>query len=122
MEGKQLEESVINDVFALCTIYFFIVLATVLVLSLDPVNGTLIQIASDSSVGTYVVEHGFTTNFTAAISAISNIGPGFDAVGAYSSFAAYSGFSKVFLSFVMLAGRLEILPVLILFSPKTWKN
>ena len=112
MEGKQLEESVINDVFALCTIYFFIVLSTILVLSLDPVNGTMVQIASDSSVGTYVAEHGFTTNFTAAISAISNIGPGFDAVGAYSSFAAYSGFSKVFLSFVML----------ILFSPKTWKK
>lgn len=122
LEGKQLEESVINDVFAFCTIYFFIILLTVFILSMDPVNGTMIQVASESGVGTYSVEHGFMTNFSATLSAISNIGPGFEAVGAYSSFAAYSGFSKVLLTFIMLVGRLEILPVLILFSPKTWKK
>ena len=88
----------------------------------DPINGQTIQIVSESSVGTYEVEHGMMTNFSTAISAISNIGPGFEAVGAYSSFAAYSSFSKIIISLVMLIGRLEILPVLILFSPRTWKK
>lgn len=122
LEGKQLEENVINDVFALCTIYFFIILITLVILSLDPVNGTIITVASEAGVGTYEVHHGFATNFYTAISAISNIGPAFEAIGPYSSFAYYSDFSKIVLSFIMLVGRLEILPVLILFSPKTWKK
>lgn len=121
-EGKQLEESVINDVFAFCTLYFFIFLIGILLLSLDPVNGSVVQITSEAGVAAYEVKHGFMTNFSAALTAISNVGPGFEAVGPYSSFAAYSGFSKVVLTFIMMIGRLEILPVLILFSPRTWKK
>ncbi len=119
-EGKSLEGKTINDVFAFITMYFFILVATTFLLAFDPVNGEMIQIVSDT--GTYEVGHGFLSNFSAAVSCISNIGPGFEAVGPYSSYAHYSVFSKIVLTFTMLIGRLEILPVLILFSPKSWKK
>ena len=121
-EGKQLETSTINDVFAFFTLYLFILLIGIIVLSFDPINGQVIKIVSENGVGTYEVKHGIMSNFSSVVAAVSNIGPGFEAVSPYSSYAAYSGFSKIFLSFLMLIGRLEILPVLILFSPKTWKK
>ena len=120
IEGKSMEEKTVNDVFAFITLYFFLLVTAVFLLSFDPVNGEIISIVSDA--GEYEVKHGFLTNFSAAIACISNIGPGFEAVGPYSSYAAYSGFSKIILTFTMMVGRLEILPVLILFSPKTWKK
>lgn len=119
-EGKSLEEKTINDVFAFITLYFFILVAVIFLLSFDAVNGTTVTITSDA--GTYTVEHGFFTNFSAALTCISNVGPAFEAVGPYASFASYNAFSKVLLTFTMLLGRLEILPVLILFSHKTWKK
>ncbi len=119
-EDKTLEEKTINDVFSFMTMYIFILLAAVLLLSFDPVNGQIITIVSDA--GEYTEEHGFFSNFSAALACISNVGPAFEAVGPYSSFAEYSIFSKIVLTFTMLLGRLEILPVLILFSPKTWKK
>jgi trk system potassium uptake protein TrkH len=48
------------------------------------------------------------------------VGPAFEAVGPYSSFAGYNGFSTIILTFTMMLGRLEILPVLILFNRRTW--
>lgn len=60
------------------------------------------------------------TNFSAVTACFNNIGPGFGAVGPSCSFAAYSDFSKVVLSAAMLFGRLEIFPMIIAFSPKTW--
>ena len=119
-EEKSLEEKTINDVFAFITLYFFIFIGTVFLLSFDPVNGEVIKIVSDA--GTYEVEHGFFSNFSAALTCISNVGPAFEAVGPYASFAGYSAFSKIVLTLTMMLGRLEILPVLILFSPKTWKR
>lgn len=119
-EGKSLEEKTINDVFAFFTLYFLIFIGTIFLLSFDPVNGKTIEIVSDA--GIYEVEHGFFSNFSAALACISNVGPAFEAVGPYASFAGYSVFSKIVLIFAMMLGRLEILPVLILFSPKTWKR
>lgn len=117
-EGKTLESRVINDVFAFLTLYFFILLAVILLLAFDPANGQIVSIVSDA--GSYTVEHGFTSNFSAVLACISNVGPGFEAVGPYSSYAAFSWFSKILLSGTMLMGRLEILPVLILFNKRTW--
>jgi tetratricopeptide (TPR) repeat protein len=77
---------------------------------------------SDAYPQGYTVTHGFFSNFSASLACISNIGPGFEAVGPYASYAGYSEFSKVLLSFVMLIGRLEILPVFMLFTPRTWKR
>lgn len=119
-EGKTLEQKVINDVFAFITLYFFIMVTVTFVLSFDPVNGQNFTIVSDA--GTYTVTHGLLTNLSAAITCISNVGPAFEAVGPYASFAGYSAFSKIILTFTMVVGRLEILPVLILFSPRTWKK
>lgn len=119
-EGKTLEQKTINDVFAFITLYFFIFLAALFLLSFDPANGQTVTVISDA--GEYSVKHGFFTNFSAVLSCISNVGPAFEAVGPYSSFAAFSGFSKIVLIFTMLLGRLEILPVLILFSRRTWKR
>ena len=62
------------------------------------------------------------TNITASLACISNIGPGLGEVGPYGSFANFSNFSKLVLSIEMIAGRLELFPMLILFSPKTWKR
>lgn len=119
-EGKTLESRTIDDVFAFITLYFFLFLIALLLLAFDPANGQVITITSDA--GTYAVEHGFFTNFSAVLTCISNVGPAFEAVGPYSSFAGYSGFSMVVLTLTMLLGRLEILPVLILLSPRTWKR
>jgi trk system potassium uptake protein TrkH len=119
-EGKTLDAKTIGDVFSFITLYFFIFLAAIFLLSLDPANGTMVTVVSDA--GTYTVEHGFQTNFSAVLACISNIGPGFEAVGPYCGYMGYSIFSKILLSFVMILGRLEILPILILFSPKTWKK
>ncbi len=119
-EGKDLEEKTINGVFSFLTLYFFILFAVVFLLSFDPINGEQILINSDG--GTYIVKHGFFTNFSASLSCISNIGPGFEAIGPYGSFSEYSYLSKIILTFTMLIGRLEILPVFILFNPRTCKK
>ena len=76
-------------------------------------------------VGTLLVSvDGFdtTTNFTAVLSCLSNIGPGLGLVGPMGNFAMYSVFSKIVLTAAMLIGRLEIFPILILFSPSLWKR
>ena len=119
-EGKKLEEKTISDVFTFITLYFFIFLSAMFLLSFDSVNGGVVTIVSDA--GTYDVEHGFFSNFSAVLTCISNVGPAFEAVGPYSSFAGYNAFSKIVLTLTMILGRLEILPVLILFSKKTWKK
>ncbi|MDU4660969.1 MAG: potassium transporter TrkG, partial [Clostridium butyricum] len=56
------------------------------------------------------------------ITTMSNIGPGLEVVGPAGNFAAFSPLSKLVLSFCMLAGRLEIYPMLIMFSPSIWRK
>ena len=62
-----------------------------------------------------------TTNFSAVLSCFNNIGPGLDAVGPTCNFSIYSVLSKLVLIADMLAGRLEIFPILVLFSKSSWK-
>lgn len=64
----------------------------------------------------------FTTNFTAITATLNNIGPGLDMVGPVGNFSEFSVFSKFILMFDMLAGRLEIIPMLIIFHPATWRK
>lgn len=80
--------------------YMLIIIASVLLISVDNFD--------------------FTTNTSAVLSCFNNIGPGLNAVGPMNNFDAYSAFSKLILSFNMLFGRLEILPMLVLFNPKAW--
>lgn len=62
------------------------------------------------------------TSGTAVIATLSNIGPGFEIVGPMGNFSGFSVFSKLVFCFDMLAGRLEFLPMLVLFSPMAWKK
>ena len=68
--------------------------------------------------GRYDVE----TNFTAALTCISNVGPGLGHVGPVETFAGYGPFAKMVLSLLMLAGRLELFPILVLFHPSVWRK
>lgn len=64
----------------------------------------------------------FSTNFTAALSCISNVGPGLGLIGPSGNFSIFSPFSKLVMSFAMLFGRLEVYAMLILFIPSTWRR
>ena len=66
--------------------------------------------------------HDFETSFTATASSLNNIGPGLSAVGPTQNYAFFNPFEKLLLCFNMLAGRLELFPMLLLFSPSTWKK
>ncbi|MBQ3068987.1 MAG: TrkH family potassium uptake protein [Clostridia bacterium] len=63
-----------------------------------------------------------TTNATATLATLNNIGPGLGQVGPLGSFAVYSDVSKLMMCFNMLAGRLEIFPIVLLMIPATWKK
>ena len=102
-EGQPLQPQVIHNVRNFFVIAVGIVFLTTLLISLEG-NGDVIS------------------NFTASLSAINNTGPGLGAVGPTQNFSGYSYFAKVLLSLVMLAGRLEIFPMLVLFSPTTWRR
>ena len=62
------------------------------------------------------------TNFTAVAATLNNIGPGLAQVGPMMNFGSFSGAAKLVLIFDMLAGRLEIFPMLVLFLPDTWRK
>lgn len=101
-EGKSVDEKVISSVTTYLAIYLMCFITVFLLLSLD--------------------KFGFETNFTAAAATFNNIGPGLADVGPASSYADYSIFSKIVMSFSMLLGRLEIFPLIIAFSPTTWSK
>ena len=62
------------------------------------------------------------TNLSAVFACLNNIGPGLSMVGPAENFGVFSDFSKYILMFDMLAGRLELLPMIVLFAPMTWKR
>ena len=64
----------------------------------------------------------FTTNFTAVLATLNNMGPGFNLVGPTCNFGFFSDFSKLVLIFDMLAGRLELFPMLLLITPRSWRK
>ncbi|MDD3418897.1 MAG: potassium transporter TrkG, partial [Eubacteriales bacterium] len=64
----------------------------------------------------------FMTSFSAGAATFNNIGPGFGAVGPSHSYQELSDLSKVALSFAMIMGRLEIIPIIALLSPRTWRR
>ena len=101
MDGEPVRESIVENTNTYLIAYAFIAVASFLIISLDG----------------FSVE----TNISAMLSCLNNIGPGFDAVGPMGNFAGYSVISKLILILDMLAGRLEIFPILVLFSKRTWK-
>ncbi len=101
LEGKRVEESVVQSATAYVVLYFMLFGAAFLLLCLEP--------AFDME-----------SNFTAVAACINNIGPGLGAVGPTGSYADYGVLSKVVLSFAMLLGRLEIYPLVLALLPGTW--
>ena len=100
--GSVVSETILDNTNAYFAAYVVIIFLVFLVISLD-----------GFSVG---------TNFSAVLCTFNNIGPGLEAVGPTCNFSAYSNLSKLVLSWAMLAGRLEIFPILVLFSRNTWRN
>ena len=102
IDKKPVNESVIEASQTYFIVYMIIFIVCALLISIDNFD--------------------MLTNITASLACISNIGPGLSMVGPYGSYAEFSDFSKIILSFEMIAGRLELFPMLILFNPKTWSR
>ncbi len=81
-----------------------------------------ISITFLSTLAISIDGHDLETNFSAVAACISNIGPGIGLVGPMGNYEMFSDFSKLLLSFDMLAGRLEIYPMMLLFLPSTWRK
>jgi len=102
MSGRTIEHETVRNVNVYMAAYLVVFVVSVLIISLDNLD--------------------FTTNFTAVAATINNIGPGLAKVGPTENFSIYSDLSTFVLSFDMLIGRLEVFPILVLFSPYTWKK
>ena len=102
IDGKPLAHNVLRSANIFLIVYMMIFVCSTLLISVD--------------------EFDLVTNFTAVASALGNIGPGLSLVGPTRNFDLYSGFSKYVLMFDMLAGRLELFPLLVCLSPSTWKK
>ena len=102
IDGKTVDREVVRSVNAYMMCYIIVFVVSLLLISFE--------------------EHDLVTNFTAVVATINNIGPGLEMVGPVGNYAFFSGFSKLVLSFDMLAGRLELFPMLILFYPGTYKK
>ena len=100
--GKAVDEKVLANTNAYLAAYVIIIIISTLLISVDG--------------------FGFETNFSAVLACFNNIGPGMAAVGPTCNFASYSVFSKIILSINMLAGRLEIFPILVFLSRSTWSR
>lgn len=101
-EGKRVQHEVSRSVNAFLIVYLMIFAFSMLLLSADHFD--------------------FVTNFTATATTLGNVGPGLNVVGPLGNFSGFQPISKLMLIFDMLAGRLELFPMLLLFAPSTWRN
>ncbi|MBO5925949.1 MAG: TrkH family potassium uptake protein [Clostridia bacterium] len=97
-DGKKIDDKTSHGTASYLALYFIIIITVTLLVSIDGLS--------------------FEANFSAAVSCMNNIGPGFNEIA--SDYSAFSPFSKVVLTITMLLGRLEIYPILLAFSPYTW--
>ncbi|MBQ2847692.1 MAG: TrkH family potassium uptake protein [Clostridia bacterium] len=102
VDRHSVDESVVKSVSVFFSTYIIIAAISMFVIAIDGRD--------------------FTTTSTAVIACIGNIGPGLGAVGPYGNFAGFSALSKLILCFDMLAGRLELIPMLMIFSPYAWSR
>ena len=102
MDGKTVPHEVLRSINVFMVSYFLIFAVSTLLISFD--------------------EFDLVTNFTAVAATLNNIGPGLALVGPTQNFSLFSGFSKLILIFDMLAGRLEIFPMMLLFNKDTWRR
>ena len=102
MDGRRVADGTVHAIFLFFVLYMLLLLLFSFLVSFDGYD--------------------IATSFTAALSCMSNIGPGMGLIGPTGNFAIFSDLTKIFLSFAMLIGRLELYPILVLFSIHTWKN
>ncbi|MBO4374078.1 MAG: TrkH family potassium uptake protein [Lachnospiraceae bacterium] len=102
MNGRALKEETVDGVKVYLGAYIIIFVVSVLIVGYE--------------------NHDLITNFTAVAATMNNIGPGLSMVGPTCNFAFFSPVSKYVLMFDMLAGRLELYPMLLLFAPTTWRS
>lgn len=102
IDGKAVEHEVVRSTNVFMGIYILVFAFSILLISFDNLD--------------------LATNFTAVTATLNNIGPGLELVGPTGNFSVFSNFSKLVLTFDMLAGRLELFPLLLLFVPDTWKK
>ena len=102
LDGKKIEHSVARSLTAFFVAYVLVMGLSVLLISGDGFD--------------------FTTNVSAVMATLNNIGPGLEVVGPMGNYSGFSVFAKYVLIFDMLAGRLELFPMLMLFVPKAWKK
>ena len=102
MDGHVVEHETIRATNVYLASYFFLMLLSVLLISIDNFD--------------------FTTNFTGVVAMLNNIGPGLSLVGPTGNYSMFSVFSKIVLIFDMLAGRLELFPMLIILKPACWRK
>ena len=102
MDGEVIPDETVNSANRYLTVYLAIFIVSTFLITFDNFDAE--------------------TNITAVIACLNNVGPGFGKVGPTGSFGIYSYFSKIILSLDMLFGRLEIMPMVILFSPSAWRN
>ena len=101
-EGKVVGDRGIRGIYLYITVYVLVFGVSCLLLSLENMD--------------------LVTTFTSVTTCINNVGPGLEVVGPMGSFSPYSPWAKLLLSFDMLAGRLELYPMLLLFAPSNWKR
>lgn len=102
LEGRKVGNDVVKSVNAYFVLYALLFIGSMFLICIE--NGS------------------FETNFTAIAATLNNVGPGLAGVGPMENFGGFSPFSKCVFMFGMLAGRLELIPMIILFSPWIWKN
>ena len=102
LDGSRVESGTLKAVYTYFLIYVLIIVAGTMVVSLD--------------------DYDMTTNFTAALACISNIGPGMGQIGPASCFNIFSVPVKMVLAVIMLLGRLELYPILAFFAQTTWRE
>ena len=103
LDGKAVDESIVSQVSQFAIMYVALVLLGGFLLALDGKFDAL-------------------TNLTASLTCVSNVGPGLGGVGPVENFAGFSVFGKIVCSFLMLFGRLELLPMFILFTRSAWRK
>ncbi len=101
MDGEPIESETVRSALGYLAMYFTLIVVSVFVISIDGFD--------------------FQTNFTATLTCINNVGPGMgELIGPTGNFSCFSDLTTLFLSIVMLFGRLEIMPMIILLAPTTW--
>ncbi len=101
-EGKPIEHKVLRSINTYIMLFVFTLFASIMLVSIDGFD--------------------MVTTVTAVIASFGNIGPGLGMVGPTCNYAFFSPFAKYVLMFDMLAGRLELFPIILLFSSRTWRK